>query len=107
MSKFSGLEKMSFKELVSLQARVADAIAEKQASEKTELRRKLAELAGQSGFDLTELFGGRSGRKGAKVPVKYRNPKNPEETWTGRGRKPNWLTAALAKGQKLDSFLVG
>lgn len=107
MSKISGLDKMSFKDLVGLQARVAEVIATKQASEKTELKRKLAELAGQSGFDLTDLFGGRGGaRKGSKVAVKYRNPKNPQETWTGRGRKPNWLTAALAKGQKIDSFLV-
>lgn len=106
MSKITGLDKMSYKELVSLQSRVAEAIAEKQANEKQELKRKLADLAGQSGFDVSELFGGRGGRKGSKVAVKYRNPKNPDETWTGRGRKPNWLSAALSKGQKLESFLV-
>lgn len=106
VSKITGLDKMSYKELVSLQSRVAEAIADKQANEKQELKRKLAELAGQSGFDVSELFGGRGGRKGSKVAVKYRNPKNPDETWTGRGRKPNWLSAALSKGQKLDSFLV-
>ena len=107
MSKINGLDKMSFKELVALQAKVADAIAARQAAEKSELKRRMAELAGQSGFDLNELFGGRGGRKGSKVAVKYRNPKNPDETWTGRGRKPNWLTAALSKGQKIDSFLIG
>lgn len=108
MSKIPGLDKMSFKDLVNLQSRVAEAIAAKQASEKNELKRKIAEMAGQSGFDVSELFGGgRGGRKGSKVAVKYRNPKNTEETWTGRGRKPNWLSAALSKGQKLESFLVG
>ncbi len=107
MSKIPGLDKMSFKDLVNLQSRVAEAIATKQTSEKNELKRKIAEMAGQSGFDVAELFGGRGGRKGSKVAVKYRNPKNPEETWTGRGRKPNWLSAALSKGQKLESFLVG
>ena len=26
-----------------------------------------------------------------KVPPKYRNPENPEQTWTGRGNKPAWV----------------
>ncbi len=24
-------------------------------------------------------------------PPKYRNPSNPEQTWTGRGKAPKWL----------------
>ncbi len=24
--------------------------------------------------------------------AKYRNPTNPDQTWTGRGKKPGWLT---------------
>jgi len=24
--------------------------------------------------------------------AKYRNPANPDQTWTGRGKKPAWLT---------------
>lgn len=39
-------------------------------------------------------------------PVKYKNPTNALETWTGRGRKPNWLTEAIAKGKKLEDFEV-
>lgn len=40
----------------------------------------------------------------AKVAPKYRNEKG--ETWTGRGKKPRWLTAALADGAKLEDFLI-
>ncbi len=29
--------------------------------------------------------------KKAEEPAKYRNPKNPAETWSGTGRKPAWL----------------
>src|SRR5690349_737834 len=32
----------------------------------------------------------RSGRR-KKVQPKYRNPENPEEVWSGRGRKPRWV----------------
>jgi hypothetical protein len=38
--------------------------------------------------------------------AKYRNPKDTSQTWTGRGRKPNWLVEALGQGAKLESFEV-
>ncbi|MCW5631901.1 MAG: H-NS histone family protein [Rubrivivax sp.] len=43
-------------------------------------------------------------RKVGKVPVKYRDKLG--NTWTGRGLHPIWLREALAKGAKLESFLV-
>jgi DNA-binding protein H-NS len=49
---------------------------------------------------------GRSSLTGKKVPPKYRNPANKQETWTGRGRQPLWMVAALKTGKKLDSFLI-
>jgi len=44
--------------------------------------------------------------KGRELPPLYRNPKNAEETWAGRGNRPRWLTAALKSGKKLESFLI-
>ena len=41
----------------------------------------------------------------AKAPVKYRGPNG--EAWSGgRGRKPRWVTEALAKGKKIEDFAV-
>jgi DNA-binding protein H-NS len=41
----------------------------------------------------------KAGKKGAlagkKVAPKYRNPANPEQTWTGRGVSPTWVQACL------------
>jgi DNA-binding protein H-NS len=37
---------------------------------------------------------------------KYRNPDNPAETWSGKGKRPAWLEAALAKGKALESLEV-
>ncbi|WP_430642597.1 H-NS histone family protein [Bradyrhizobium paxllaeri] len=31
-------------------------------------------------------------------PVKYQNPDQPSETWTGRGKEPRWLVAQLKLG---------
>lgn len=42
----------------------------------------------------------------SKVAIKYRNPENNNETWTGRGKEPKWLAAKLASGQSLDNFLI-
>ena len=40
------------------------------------------------------------------VAVKYRDPSNPANTWTGRGKKPLWLTALLEQGHKIEEFSV-
>lgn len=106
MAKINGLEKMTYKELVDLQKRVDKAIVERKSADKAELKRKIAEVAAASGFDLAELIGKGASRKGAKVGVKFRNPADPTQTWAGRGRQPRWLSTALKKGQKLEDFAV-
>ena len=45
-------------------------------------------------------------RKIGKIPPKFRNPANPTETWTGRGKQPRWLAAYTSKGRKPDEFLI-
>jgi DNA-binding protein H-NS len=40
-----------------------------------------------------------------KVLPKYSNPENPEETWTGRGRSPAWVSS-LRGNDKLDTALI-
>ncbi len=47
---------------------------------------------------------GRSGLAAKKVPIKYRDDSG--NTWTGRGLKPRWLTAALTAGKTLEDFKV-
>jgi len=52
-----------------------------------------------------------AGRKRKQVPRKlppaYRNPNNDAETWTGRGRKPRWLVAALNEGKTVEQCKIG
>ncbi|WP_287961779.1 H-NS histone family protein [Alcanivorax sp.] len=49
---------------------------------------------------------GKGGKPRGTVPPKYRNPDNPSETWTGRGRKPRWVVAALERGLTLDDLRI-
>ena len=57
-------------------------------------------------FELNDIFG--KGRKGkGNVAVKYRDPQNPENTWTGRGRMPRWMVAATKGGKaKKEDFVA-
>ena len=73
------------------------------------LRKEREELARIQKAEATAKAAKKTARKttaGRKVPPKYRNPANPAETWTGRGKHPRWLAAQLAKGKKLEDFLI-
>lgn len=54
--------------------------------------------------DVISLHNGKG--KKTKSPAKYINPEDPTQTWTGRGRKPEWVHAALAAGQSLDDLKI-
>jgi DNA-binding protein H-NS len=98
---------MSYAELTELETRIGRLIVERRESERLALRGKLTELAREHGFDIRELVGRGKGRNGS-VAVKYRDPKNPDNTWTGRGRMPRWMAAAMKGGKaKKEDFLIG
>jgi len=54
--------------------------------------------------------GRRAGRAGsaAKPPktIAYQNPDNPNETWAGRGKRPNWILEKLEQGIQLQDLRV-
>jgi DNA-binding protein H-NS len=66
----------------------------------------MSAMAKEHGFQIGELL--RKGGKGkAGVAVKYRDRKNPQNTWTGRGRMPLWMVAATKGGKaKKEDFLI-
>ncbi len=104
------VDKMSLKELVDLEAKVQKAIAAARDRDRAVLKEKMAEMAKTHGFSVNELFGGVRGAKAAKGKslgvAKFANPDNRSDTWTGRGRKPNWLVDRLKKGAKLNDFAI-
>jgi DNA-binding protein H-NS len=102
------LEGMPIKDLRALKEKIDNAIVERQKTERAELLAKMVALADESGLTIDDVLGTRRG-KGSRgqVAVKYRNPDDPSETWTGRGRKPRWLTAKLSRrGASIEDFAV-
>ena len=106
MAKNNNLDKMSYAELADMEREIERLKVDKRNSERAAVREKLIAIAKQSGFEISELFG--KGNRGKRsVAVKYRDPKNAANTWTGRGRMPRWMVAAT-KGSKAkrEDFLA-
>jgi DNA-binding protein H-NS len=104
MGKFD-LDAMDFDELWLLHEELTKTLAEKITAEKLELEKRLASL------NRTEAGGIAAPsdpprRKYPKVMPKYFNPSAPTETWSGRGKQPRWLVAALQSGHKLEEFRI-
>lgn len=99
------LSEMTLEELKSLQTRVSRAIETFEDRRRKEALAVVEAKAREMGFSITELYGGR--KKGPAVrPAKYRHPENPELTWSGRGRQPQWFKDAIAAGAEPEDFLI-
>ncbi len=100
------LAKMDLDELKRLQKDVSAAIATYQERQREQARALLEKQAREMGFKLEELAAPAGRRKGKASPAKYRHPENPALTWTGRGRRPNWITSALEQGRTLEDMEI-
>jgi len=80
---------------------------------------QMAKEAGLTASDISKALGSGKVAKAAKAPKaakkgtlagkkvapKYRNPANPEQTWTGRGVSPTWVQELKTAGT-LDTALI-
>ena len=102
----NSLETMSYAELAGMETRIARLKIEKQNAERAALRERVIAMVKEHGFEISDLFG-KGGKGKGSVAVKYRDPHNPENTWTGRGRMPRWMAAATKGGKvKKEEFLA-
>ena len=107
------LEGMTDEQLRALQARIGQLLDERVRSQLDEYRR----IARGAGYEITLTKIGEEGRRRrgqtggredrrSEIAPKYRNPENPSETWTGRGREPKWMQHQIATGKSRDDFLI-
>ncbi len=108
----SAIAELQLDEMVSLKADLENWIGQKQKEQKKELYAKMFEMAKAAGFSSVEEFiasqrGGRATRsdKGVKMPPKYQN-KDKTKTWSGKGRKPDWVLQHLAAGGKIEALEI-
>lgn len=107
-------------------AKIRKAKAELEKKEKALLNRtqgrameRIVKIANENGISATQIIDAlkqdkprkekRTATKSvtarAKVAPKYRNPANPEQTWTGRGKQPLWVQE-LNKAGTLNTALI-
>ncbi|MFY9211030.1 MAG: H-NS histone family protein [Aestuariivita sp.] len=104
------LSGMNRKELEKLKSDVEKALISAQARDLRAAKKAAEKAAAEFGFSLGEISGGdsaaekpkraykkRKPSKGTGV-AKYRNPDDAKQTWTGKGRQPNWFKTAMEKG---------
>jgi DNA-binding protein H-NS len=97
------LSKLSIEEMEALAKDIEIEINSRREAERERVLAQMRELAASIGTTPEDLF--RTGRVVEKVvAVKYRHPDNPALTWSGRGKRPQWLVEALAAGRTLDDL---
>ena len=103
------LDKMSRKELEALRGDIDKAIIDLHKKEKKDALKAAQKAAAEFGFSLDELTskkGGRGSAKGSSADPKYMNPEDPTQTWTGKGRQPNWFKTAIEAGKAANDMLI-
>ena len=102
------LSKMNLAELMELRKSLDKAMASAEKAARKKALEDAQKAAQKHGFDLGELVNGQSkqGMSKAKAPPKFCNPNNASETWSGRGRQPEWFRAAVEAGIPREKMAI-
>ena len=116
------LNSLSRADLAKLRADIDRAITGAAEREMRAAREAAEAAAREHGFSLADLTSGvgassarSKGRKSAGAAssgvgaseareVRYRNPEDHSQTWSGRGRRPAWYSEALAAGRVIEDL---
>lgn len=105
------LSNMSLGDLRNLQEQIKQEMKKREHQEVQKAREQILAIAQSVGVPLKDLIS-TSSRGGAKtanpgsVAVRYRNPENASQQWTGRGRQPKWVKEWVEGGNSLDKLRV-
>lgn len=103
------LEMMSVDKLWVLHEQITAILTEKINAEKFELNQRLQKLrrGTTNDIDVERRDVERVRRPYPRVLPKYRNPSDPSETWSGRGKMPRWLKTQIGNGRVIEDFRIG
>ena len=88
---------LSYLELKVLRDAISGEMGEKVDDVRSELRGRMATLTEPYGLSVADVVGTPKRRtkrcpgNSTRRAEPFRNPENPEETWSGKGRKPKWM----------------
>ena len=86
-------------ELTDLLGKAQAELASRERQNRRNLRAELERRLAAAGYKLADIFPELGAASSTSVrrkrPAKYRDPQNPEQTWSGIGRTPRWVQAIL------------
>lgn len=103
------LKKMNSAQLKDLAKDVEDQLKTIQKQALSNAVTEVRAVANSHGVALEDILAHLTGGKRKpkiKSVAKYRNPDDPTQTWTGRGRKPQWVAAALHGGKDIADLEI-
>ncbi len=108
------LKSMTRKELEKLKANIDKALVKLAEKDKKAALAAAEKAAAAHGFSLAEITGDAPARKTRKAKTgpkkvsvpKYQNPADKSQTWTGKGRQPDWFKSAIASGTTPDAMEI-
>jgi len=90
---------LSIPELQKLNTQVAQELKSRQDADIARAREQILQIAKNAGLSLKDLLKPLLHASSKKLAVKYRDPANSTQQWTGRGRMPRWAKALQDAGQ--------
>ncbi len=110
------LKSMTRKQLEKLSTDIDIALA-RVSKKEMKLALAAAEKAAKAhGFTLTEVLPAGNPQKGSPTKAaktrknpgipKFANPDDKTQTWTGKGRRPDWFLAAMQSGKSPDDLAI-
>ncbi|MCY4292018.1 MAG: H-NS histone family protein [Roseovarius sp.] len=86
------LKNMSLAQLKKLSRDVNKAIEKYEDKHRKDTISAIRKLAKEKGYELSDLMDGPQGETARnRGKPKYQDPNNPENTWSGVGRRPSWI----------------
>jgi DNA-binding protein H-NS len=107
---------LTYSELRQLRGTIDELMQAQFSQAQESFRRDFLEKMSEFGLSIEDLVA--AGRKSPKAKegapekkrrearIKYRNPENHDEVWTGLGKPKKWLAAKLAAGHALEEFAI-
>lgn len=102
------LSKYSITQLRALEVRVTEELKSQHFLSVSKAREQILHIARNAGMSEKQLLA----IKTPKIPkqgtgkVKYRNPNDPTQQWSGRGRQPAWVKAWIESGKSVGDAKV-
>jgi len=102
------LSKYTLAQLRALEVQVIDELKTQHFLSISKAREQILHIAQNAGLSEKQLRAIRVSKAPTQrdVKMKFHNPKNPTQQWSGRGRQPAWVKEWIASGKPIDDLKV-